>query len=58
MPTVIDFGVAKAAKQALTGKTRMAGFGPLVGTREYLSPEQASLNNLDIDTRRSGTDNS
>jgi serine/threonine protein kinase len=51
VPKVIDFGVAKAAGQALTDKTLMTGFGALVGTPEYMSPEQANLNNLDIDTR-------
>jgi serine/threonine protein kinase/formylglycine-generating enzyme required for sulfatase activity len=51
VPKVIDFGVAKAAGQSLTDKTLMTGFGVLVGTPEYMSPEQASLNNLDIDTR-------
>ncbi len=51
VPKVIDFGVAKAAGQSLTDKTLMTGFGAIVGTPEYMSPEQASLNNLDIDTR-------
>jgi serine/threonine protein kinase/Flp pilus assembly protein TadD len=51
VPKVIDFGVAKAAAQSLTEKTLMTGFGALIGTPEYMSPEQASLNNLDIDTR-------
>jgi eukaryotic-like serine/threonine-protein kinase len=51
VPKVIDFGVAKAAGQSLTDQTLMTGFGALVGTPEYMSPEQASLNNLDIDTR-------
>jgi tetratricopeptide (TPR) repeat protein len=51
VPKVIDFGVAKAAGQSLTDKTLMTGFGAIVGTAEYMSPEQASLNNLDIDTR-------
>jgi serine/threonine protein kinase len=51
VPKIIDFGVAKAAGQALTDKTLMTGFGALVGTPEYMSPEQANLNNLDIDTR-------
>ncbi len=51
VPKVIDFGVAKAAGQALTDKTLMTGFGAVVGTPEYMSPEQANLNNLDIDTR-------
>ena len=51
VPKVIDFGVAKAAGQTLTDKSLMTGFGAVVGTPEYMSPEQASLNNLDIDTR-------
>jgi len=51
VPKVIDFGVAKAAGPALTDKTLMTGFGAVVGTPEYMSPEQANLNNLDIDTR-------
>lgn len=51
MPKVIDFGVAKAAGPALTEKTLMTGLGTLVGTPEYMSPEQASLNPLDVDTR-------
>ena len=51
VPKVIDFGVAKAAGQALTEKTLITGFGAVVGTPEYMSPEQANLNNLDIDTR-------
>jgi serine/threonine protein kinase len=51
VPKVIDFGVAKAAGQSLTNKTLMTGFGAVIGTPEYMSPEQASLNNLDIDTR-------
>ena len=51
VPKVIDFGVAKAAGQALTDKTLATGFGAVVGTPEYMSPEQASFNNLDIDTR-------
>jgi WD40 repeat protein/serine/threonine protein kinase len=48
---VIDFGVAKAAGQPLTDKTLVTGFGAVVGTLEYMSPEQAELNNQDIDTR-------
>src|SRR5579871_2971102 len=51
VPKVIDFGVAKAAGQSLTEKTLMTGLGAVVGTAEYMSPEQANLNNLDIDTR-------
>jgi serine/threonine protein kinase len=48
---VIDFGVAKATGQSLTDKTLFTGFGALVGTPEYMSPEQAEVNNQDIDTR-------
>jgi WD40 repeat protein/serine/threonine protein kinase len=48
---VIDFGVAKAAGQPLTERTLVTGFGAIVGTLEYMSPEQAELNNHDIDTR-------
>ncbi|MGI8980660.1 MAG: tetratricopeptide repeat protein [Pirellulaceae bacterium] len=51
VPKVIDFGVAKATSQPLTEKTMFTGFGQLVGTLEYMSPEQAKLNQLDIDTR-------
>jgi serine/threonine protein kinase/tetratricopeptide (TPR) repeat protein len=48
---VIDFGIAKATGQALTDKTLVTGFGAVVGTLEYMSPEQAQLNQLDVDTR-------
>src|SRR6266545_2616099 len=51
VPKVIDFGVAKAAGQSLTDKTLITGFGNIVGTLEYMSPEQAQINQLDIDTR-------
>jgi tetratricopeptide (TPR) repeat protein len=51
VPKVIDFGVAKAAGQPLTEQTLVTGFGAVVGTIEYMSPEQATLNQLDIDTR-------
>jgi WD40 repeat protein/serine/threonine protein kinase len=51
VPKVIDFGVAKAAGVPLTEKTLVTGFGAVVGTPEYMSPEQAELNNQDIDTR-------
>ena len=50
VPKVIDFGVAKAA-QKLTDRTMFTEFGQVVGTLEYMSPEQARLNQLDIDTR-------
>ena len=48
---VIDFGVAKATGQRLTDATLFTGFGAVVGTPEYMSPEQAETNNRDIDTR-------
>ena len=51
VPKVIDFGVAKAVGQPLTERTLNTGFGTVVGTPEYMSPEQALFNNLDIDTR-------
>src|SRR5262249_8094848 len=51
VPKVIDFGVAKAAGQQLTEKTLVTGFGAILGTLEYMSPEQAEINQLDIDTR-------
>src|SRR5262249_26509669 len=51
VPKIIDFGVAKATGQTLTEKTLVTGFGSLVGTLEYMSPEQAKINQLDIDTR-------
>jgi len=51
VPKVIDFGVAKAISQNLTEETIFTEQGQLVGTPEYMSPEQADLNNQDIDTR-------
>ena len=51
VPKVIDFGVAKAVNQPLTEKTMFTAFGQIVGTLEYMSPEQAKVNQLDIDTR-------
>src|SRR5207248_7866025 len=48
---VIDFGVAKATAQKLTEHTLFTEVGQIVGTLEYMAPEQAELNNLDIDTR-------
>lgn len=51
VPKVIDFGVAKAISQRLTEKTMFTEFGQIVGTLEYMSPEQAQFNQLDVDTR-------
>jgi serine/threonine protein kinase/Tfp pilus assembly protein PilF len=51
VPKVIDFGVARAISQPLTERTLYTEQGQLVGTPEYMSPEQADLNNQDIDTR-------
>jgi serine/threonine protein kinase len=51
VPKVIDFGVAKATGGTLTEQTIDTGFGVVVGTPQYMSPEQATFNNLDIDTR-------
>ena len=51
VPKVIDFGLAKAMGQRLTDKTMFTGFGGVVGTPTYMSPEQASFNALDVDTR-------
>jgi serine/threonine protein kinase/Tfp pilus assembly protein PilF len=51
VPKVIDFGIAKATLQPLTEGTTLTGLGHLVGTLEYMSPEQAKFNALDIDTR-------
>jgi tetratricopeptide (TPR) repeat protein len=51
VPKVIDFGVAKAAGGALTGRTLCTGFQQLVGTPLYMSPEQAALSGVDVDTR-------
>jgi len=51
VPKVIDFGVAKATGTPLTEKTLHTAFEQVVGTPAYMSPEQATFNQLDIDTR-------
>ncbi len=51
VPKVIDFGVAKAIDRPLTERQLFTEFGQMVGTPEYMSPEQAEMGNLDVDTR-------
>ena len=51
VPKVIDFGVAKALGRKLTDKTLFTGFLRMIGTPAYMSPEQADLSGVDIDTR-------
>ena len=51
VPKVIDFGIAKALEQPLTDKTVFTAFEQFIGTPAYMSPEQAGLSGLDIDTR-------
>ena len=48
---VIDFGVAKATNQQLTEKTLFTAYGQMIGTPQYMSPEQAEMSGLDVDTR-------
>ena len=50
-PKIIDFGVAKATSQRLTERTLFTELGQWIGTPEYMSPEQAELTGLDVDTR-------
>src|SRR3954470_22836931 len=51
VPKVIDFGVAKATEQRLTERTLFTQYGTMVGTLEYMSPEQAEMSALGADTR-------
>ena len=51
VPKVIDFGIAKATDQRLTEKTLFTRYAHIIGTPVYMSPEQAELSDLDIDTR-------
>lgn len=48
---VIDFGVAKAIHHRLTEKTMFTEYGQMIGTPQYMSPEQAEMSGLDVDTR-------
>ena len=48
---VIDFGIAKAIDQQLTDKELVTGFAQMIGTPIYMSPEQADMNGVDVDTR-------
>jgi eukaryotic-like serine/threonine-protein kinase len=51
VPKIIDFGLAKAMHQSLTERTLHTAHETVLGTPLYVSPEQAQLNNLDVDTR-------
>ncbi len=51
VPKVIDFGIAKATNQRLTEKTVFTRFAQMIGTPAYMSPEQAQMSELDVDTR-------
>ena len=51
VPKIIDFGVAKAIAQRLTERTMFTELGVLIGTPEYMSPEQAEMTGIDVDTR-------
>ena len=51
IPKIIDFGLAKATERTLTEETAFTEIGLLIGTPEYMSPEQASLERRDVDTR-------
>jgi serine/threonine protein kinase/tetratricopeptide (TPR) repeat protein len=51
VPRIIDFGVAKAMSQPMTERPFFTELGVLIGTPEYMSPEQAEMSVLDVDTR-------
>jgi len=51
VPKIIDFGVAKATAQSLTERTMYTELGMMVGTPEYMSPEQAEMSGQNVDTR-------
>ena len=51
IPKIIDFGIAKAINQKLTEKTLFTRYAHIIGTPAYMSPEQAELSDLDVDTR-------
>ena len=51
LPMVIDFGIAKAVNQKLTEKTLFTNYATMIGTPAYMSPEQAEMSSMDVDTR-------
>jgi tetratricopeptide (TPR) repeat protein len=51
VPKIIDFGIAKATSQRLTEKTLFTEYGLFIGTPEYMSPDQAAISGLEVDTR-------
>src|SRR5262249_37289920 len=51
VPKIIDFGVAKAVEQRLTERTMFTQYGTVVGTLEYMAPEQVEMSGLGVDTR-------
>jgi serine/threonine protein kinase len=51
VPMVIDFGIAKAINRQLTEQTIFTRYAQMIGTPEYMSPEQAEMSRMDVDTR-------